>query len=94
MWKNHFTCDILAENGTAHIESLCKWGPSIFTHRKRTLPSGKPDEYIETLVQSDPTWEAEYNYFKELINKEIPTNLTTDLWLQKNLRLMGLNIIK
>ena len=94
MWKNHFTCDILAERGTAHIESLCKWGPSIFTHRKRVLPSGKPDEYIETLIQSDPTWEAEYKYFKELINKETPTNLTTDLWLQKNLRLMGLNIIK
>ena len=94
MWKNHFTCDILAERGTAHIESLCKWGPSIFTHRNRVLPSGKPNEYIETLVQSDPTWEAEYNYFKELINKKIPTNLTTDLWLQKNLRLMGLNINK
>ena len=30
MWKNHFTCDILAENGTAHIESLCKWGPTTF----------------------------------------------------------------
>ncbi|MBO6784087.1 MAG: Gfo/Idh/MocA family oxidoreductase, partial [Alphaproteobacteria bacterium] len=26
MWRNHFTCDVLAENGTAHIESLCKWG--------------------------------------------------------------------
>ena len=28
MWRNHFTCDILAENGSAHIQSLCKWGPS------------------------------------------------------------------
>ena len=27
MWRNHFTCDVLAENGSAHIESLCKWGP-------------------------------------------------------------------
>src|SRR3546814_6827487 len=30
MWRNHFTCDILGENGSAHIESLCKWGPSTF----------------------------------------------------------------
>ena len=94
MWKNHFTCDILAEKGTAHIESLCKWGPSIFTHRTRILPSGRPNEHIETLVKSDPTWEAEYKYFKELINKGTATDLSTDIWLQKNLRLMGLNIIK
>ena len=94
MWKNHFTCDILAEKGTAHIESLCKWGPSIFTHRTRILPSGRPNENIETIVKSDPTWEAEYKYFKEQINKGTPTDLSTDIWLQKNLRLMGLNIIK
>src|SRR3546814_3985684 len=37
MWRNHFTCDILAENGTAHIESLCKLGPSVFTHRTREI---------------------------------------------------------
>src|SRR5262249_46389432 len=43
-WRNHFTCDILAENGSAHIESLCKWGPSTFTHRKRIRPSGRPPE--------------------------------------------------
>ena len=27
-WRNHFTCDVFAENGSAHISSLCKWGPS------------------------------------------------------------------
>ena len=30
-WRNHFTCDVFAENGSAHISSLCKWGPSSFT---------------------------------------------------------------
>ncbi|NQU55740.1 MAG: Gfo/Idh/MocA family oxidoreductase, partial [Rhodospirillales bacterium] len=39
-WRNHFTCDVLAENGSAHIDSLCKWGPSTFTRRTRVLPSG------------------------------------------------------
>jgi scyllo-inositol 2-dehydrogenase (NADP+) len=27
-WRNHFTCDVFAEHGSAHISSLCKWGPS------------------------------------------------------------------
>ena len=94
MWRNHFTCDILAEKGTAHIESLCKWGPSTFTHRKRILPSGRPTEYSETLVQEDPTWASEYVHFKQLINNGTPTDLSTDYWLQKNLRSMGETIIK
>ena len=51
MWRNHFTCDVLAENGSAHIESLCKWGPSTFIKRKRVFPSGRPDEERMTLVQ-------------------------------------------
>ena len=94
MWRNHFTCDILAEKGTAHIESLCKWGPSTFTHRKRILPSGRPSEYSETLVQEDPTWEAEYINFKQLISNSTTTDLSTDYWLQKNLRMMGETIKK
>ena len=28
-WRNHFTCDVFAENGSAHIRSLCKWGPVV-----------------------------------------------------------------
>ena len=42
MWRNHFTCDVLAEKGTAHITSLCKWGPANFIQRTRVLPSGRP----------------------------------------------------
>ncbi|MBM4230457.1 MAG: Gfo/Idh/MocA family oxidoreductase [Gammaproteobacteria bacterium] len=89
MWRNHFTCDILAENGTAHIESLCKWGPSSFFHRKRTLPSGRPVEYREELIQPDPTWDAEYTFFKTSIEEGRRTDLTTDLWLQQTLRRMS-----
>jgi scyllo-inositol 2-dehydrogenase (NADP+) len=89
MWRNHFTCDILAENGTAHIESLCKWGPSTFTHRTRVLPSGRPPETTTTLVQSDPTWASEYDYFKNLVESEATSDLSMDLWLQTQLRLLG-----
>jgi len=89
MWRNHFTCDILAENGTAHIESLCKWGPSTFTHRKRIIPSGRPPETQVTLTQSDPTWADEYRHFKSLIESGASTDLSIDIWLQTQLRMLG-----
>ena len=41
-WRNHFYADVFAENGSAHIHSLCKWGPATFTRRRRVLPSGRP----------------------------------------------------
>src|SRR5262247_3584236 len=75
MWRNHFTCDILAERGTAHIESLCKWGPTTFRHRRRVLPSGSPPETAITLIQDDPTWSLEYEYFKKLCTDRAPTDL-------------------
>ncbi len=89
MWRNHFTCDILAENGTAHIESLCKWGPTTFTVRTRVLPSGRPPERSETLTQDDPTWAAEYAHFKNLCGKVAPTDLGNDLWLHRTLERLG-----
>jgi scyllo-inositol 2-dehydrogenase (NADP+) len=84
-WRNHFTCDILAELGSAHIRSLCKWGPSTLTIRDRKLPSGRPDEESFTLIQPDPTWEAEYAYFKSLCAGGIG-NIATDIWINDTLR--------
>ena len=89
MWRNHFTCDIFAEKGTAHIESLCKWGPTTFTTRTRVLPSGRPLENCETLKQEDPTWALEYAHFKSLCKDGHVTDLSQDLWLQKTLRRLG-----
>jgi predicted dehydrogenase len=89
MWRNHFTCDILAEKGTAHIASLCKWGPTTFTHRTRILPSGRPPERSVTLVQDDPTWQAEYAHFKQLCAGGAKTNLANDLWLHQVLARLG-----
>jgi predicted dehydrogenase len=86
MWRNHFTCDILAEKGSAHIESLCKWGPSIFTHRRRVFPSGRPLEEPMTLTQDDPTWASEYLHFKQLCQKPLPPDLSNDRWLQRTLQ--------
>jgi predicted dehydrogenase len=89
MWRNHFTCDILAEKGTAHIASLCKWGPTTFTYRDRILPSGRPTEECSTLVQEDPTWSAEYAYFRDLCRHGIQTDLSNDIWLHRVLARLG-----
>lgn len=89
MWRNHFTCDILAEKGTAHIESLCKWGPTTLTHRIRVLPSGRPPEQAVTLVEEDPTWALEYAHFRTLCTSGAETDLGDDLWLQRTLRRLG-----
>lgn len=80
-WRNHFTADVYGEKGTAHIESLCKWGPSTFTRRARVLPSGRPPEEAVTLVQADPTWVLEYAHFKALCAKGGGGNIETDIKL-------------
>ncbi|CAA7612108.1 Gfo/Idh/MocA family protein [Magnetospirillum sp. UT-4] len=94
MWRNHFTCDILAEKGSAHIESLCKWGPATFTRRTRILPSGRPPEETLTLVQDDPTWALEYQHFKRLVAAGEQTDLSNDSWLQETLRRLSAEIAR
>ena len=79
-WRNHFYADVFAEKGSAHIQSLCKWGPSMFTLRDRKLPSGRPDEESITLVQPDPTWELEYQHFKQLCARR-ESNIDNDIWI-------------
>jgi len=79
-WRNHFYADVIAERGSAHIESLCKWGPSTFTLRDRKLPSGKPNEEAVTLIQADTTWALEYDHFKELCARGA-SNIENDIWI-------------
>ena len=93
-WRNHFTCDIFGEKGSAHIRSLCKWGPTTFTHRTRVLPSGRPAEEVETLEQEDPTWALEYAHFKALCERGASTDLSNDLWLNRLLRDLGKVAVK
>jgi predicted dehydrogenase len=93
-WRNHFACDLLAENGSAHIESLCKWGPTTFTHRTRVLPSGRPPEEAVTLIGEDPTWALEYDHFKRLIADHAPADLGNDRWLLRVLGALSAEAIK
>lgn len=84
-WRNSFYLDIYGELGSAHIDCLCKWGPSIFKFRKRVFPSGRPEEEIETIESKDPTWAKEYRYFKELCRTG-GTNLENDIWISSVLK--------
>jgi predicted dehydrogenase len=91
-WRNHFYADVYAENGSAHINSLCKWGPSTFTVRDRKLPSGKPDEESITLVQPDPTWQMEYKHFIQLCQAG-KNNLENDIRINNTLQKLASSLL-
>lgn len=83
-WRNSFRLDVFGELGSAHIDCLCKWGPSTLTVRKRILPSGRPQETVEVLPQGDPTWQLEYDYFLQLCRTG-GTNLENDMWIYEKI---------
>jgi hypothetical protein len=83
-YRNTFLADVYGELGSAHINCLCKWGPSTLTIRKRVLPSGRPDEESNTLVSADPTWAIEYEHFRSLCQSG-GNNLSNDRWIQARL---------
>jgi len=93
-WRNHFVAEVYGEEGSAHIDSLCKWGPSTFTYRKRVLPSGRPPEESNTLVQADPTWKLEYEYFKRLCSDGHGSNIENDLIINKMLNKLSSEALK
>jgi predicted dehydrogenase len=84
-WRNSFSLDVYGEKGSAHIQGLCKWGPSTLTLRERVLPSGRPEETVETLEQPDPTWTIEFNHFLDLCRSG-GNNLDNDLWIAEKIR--------
>jgi predicted dehydrogenase len=87
-WRNTFGLDLFGERGSAHINCLCKWGPSTLTVRIRVLPSGRPAETVDVLEQPDPTWQLEHDYFLELCRTG-GTNLDNDIWIYEKIRELG-----
>jgi scyllo-inositol 2-dehydrogenase (NADP+) len=84
-WRNTFTLDIFGERGSLHVFCLCKWGPSTFTLRNRILPSGRPDEQVDTIEMKDPTWALEYEHFKTLCAAGL-SNIDNDIWINATLQ--------
>jgi predicted dehydrogenase len=87
-WRNAFRLDLVGESGTIQVAGLCKWGPSSLIVRTRVLPSGKPGEEVHVLEQPDPTWDAEYKFFKELCRSG-GTNIENDRWISSVLNGLG-----
>lgn len=87
-WKNTFRFDLFAENGSVHIDCLCKWGTSTYAERRRVLPSGAPHETVEQLPKGDPTWELEYAHFKQLCQNPV-NNIANDIWIDAMLADLG-----
>ncbi len=85
MWKNTFSCDIIGESGSLHMNGLCKWGPSEIILRKRKLPSGVPDEIKIAFPSGDPTWELEYTNFKNAILNSQKTDFSNDFLIHDTL---------
>lgn len=83
-WRNKFEANIIGQKGSVHINSLCKWGPSRLTIRKRIFPSGKPKEKIFTKICSDPTWKSEEKYFRKISKKGL-SNFLNDSVIKKSL---------
>lgn len=87
-WRNTFTIDVYGEMGSAHVDCLCKWGPSTFIVRKRVFPSGRPEEEAQTVEGPDPTWGLEYRHFQNLCAVG-GTNIENDLWINERLAEMA-----
>ena len=87
-WRNAFTIDVYGEYGSAHVEGLCKWGPSTYTLRSRIFPSGIPTEDTRVISQPDPTWHLEYEHFIDLC-KLGQNNLENDIWINTKFKRIG-----
>ena len=84
-WKNSFKLNCIGEKGSAHIDGLCKWGPSYLTVRTRKLPSGYPKEKTKKIISKDITWDLETKFFLDSINKKRKTNFLNDQLIAKKI---------
>ena len=91
-WRNTFRLDIVGEAGSIHVKGLCKWGPTSLIVRRRTLPSGKPAEDVQTLEQPDPTWALEYGHFRDLCANRRRGNIANDRYIAEALQAVAAQI--
>ena len=59
---------------------------------KQFNPFFRPPETQTTLVQSDPTWAAEYEHFENLVVSATQSDLSTDTWLLNQINRLSINI--
>jgi predicted dehydrogenase len=76
-WKNTFKVDVLGSRGSIHLNGLGKWGPSELITRRRVLPSGVPEEELQTYRAGDTTWQRDVEEFERRV-QEGRTSLESD----------------
>lgn len=77
-WRNYFEANIIGEQGSLHVRSLCKWSESELIVRTRVLPSGEPSETRKVVPKGDPTWQREFQHFANLFALRHATDLQKD----------------
>lgn len=88
-WKNIFSIEIYGDKGSAHINSLCKWGDSKLEIHQRKIPAGAPKIKIFEFRQKDNSWVIDIKEFEKRVKKKT-TSSTTDLSIGETL----INLVK
>ena len=85
-WKNNCKIELYCENGSIHLNGLCKWGPSELTVYERVRPSGIPlKKRHELLTGPDITWKEDLKFFERQIRLG-KSSFENDLWISKALQ--------
>ena len=75
----------LAGGRLDELATIADHNPPTLTVRRRIFPSGRPTEEVFAVERPDPTWEAEYQDFRELCAAG-RTSLDRDMWINAVLR--------
>jgi len=85
-WKNRWRIEVTGEQGALEMDGLTKWGQSQLLLWRRRLPSGPPDESLDTAYGPDPTWAADVEHFERLARSG-ETSCQNDLWISRTISL-------
>ena len=95
-WRNHFTCDIFAENGIGAHQFAVQMGTVVASRCARAvLPSGRPPEETMTSGARRSDLGDRIRAFQERCARTARVgDLADDLWLNRTLRRLGDEAIK
>ncbi len=73
-WKNLFDLEIYSRSAKWHVSGLAgSYGPQVLRVYRMTLEMGPPDLVEVPSPEGDPSWRAEWEYFRGMIDAGDPT---------------------
>lgn len=84
--RTHFTADIFAAAGSAHVTSFSRWGGAATVIRVRILRTGAEPIETVTMLRREDVLVAEHLCFRQLAVDGATANLETDRTLNRTLR--------